>query len=197
MNIVDLLVNHKDVDVNYLDNSGLSALDCTPTNLYGICEQIAKRLREKGEKATDCINRPESIPARLDAITNSSVKTTRILKENRLDNAAWGENGTNALHVAAADAKTTDVIDAILETGTFDINGVDSDGDTPLHYAIMGSNSAKNVPHLIRLGANPIIANKTKVTPLHLAAKNEETTELIDIILETGQCNINTAEVAY
>ncbi|XP_046649305.1 ankyrin-3-like [Daphnia pulicaria] len=195
MNIVELLVNHKDVNVNYLDNSGLKALDYTPTNLYGICKQIAKRLREKGEKATsDGINQPESIPARLNAITNSNVKTKHILKENRLDNAAWGENGTNALHVAAAYAKTTDVIDAILETGTFDINGVDNDGDTPLHYAIMGSNSARNAPHLIRLGANPIIANKTKVTPLHLAAKNEETTELIDIILETGQCNINTAE---
>jgi ankyrin repeat protein len=240
---VQLLVNHKDVDVNYLNNEGYSALDYAEYNEHGFGERIANLLKEKGAvgrenrlpKGNIETKNPEisleklvnytssnaadeiesvlsdaTVPiedkiARINeehlisVIIDSDVETLRLLLKNGADiNSARGKYGMNALHVASLKGKTTDLIDVILETEKFDINGVDSGGDTPLHYAIMlGSNSARNAPHLIRLGADPNVSNKTRVTPLHLAAKNEETAELIDIILETGQCNINTAEVAY
>jgi hypothetical protein len=51
----------------------------------------------------------------------------------------WGENGTNALHLAAANEETTDLIDIILETRKFDIIATRelANGEwTPLHHAI-------------------------------------------------------------
>jgi ankyrin repeat protein len=90
---------------------------------------------------------PENIAALVPGIIeeDSDIKTIRLLIESGMDISAmtWGENRTNALHVAAANEKTADLIDAILETKKFDINGVDNDGNTPLHHAIMGSDSRK------------------------------------------------------
>ncbi|XP_046649308.1 serine/threonine-protein phosphatase 6 regulatory ankyrin repeat subunit A-like [Daphnia pulicaria] len=193
MDIVKLLVNHKDTNVNYLDNEGNNALHYAMDNDHGLAEEIANLLKGKTVllKAEGNNHEPENIAALVD----SHMKTIRLLIEDGQDITAmtWGENGANALHLAAAGEETTDLINAFLETGEFDINGGDNDGWTPLHYAITGSNATTNVPHLIQLGADPSsIANNTnKVTPLHLAAKNEETAELIDTILKTGQCDIN------
>jgi ankyrin repeat protein len=199
MDIVKLLLNHKDTNVNYLDNVGRNVLHYAQFNKYGLGEAIADLLREKrAPKAEGIKHKPKNIAAPIpDRIQeDSDIKTIRFLIENGQDISAltWGEDGANALHVAAANEKTTEFIDAILETGKFDINGVDGNGWTPLHHAIMGSCSTKIVPHLIQLGADPNIAGQYGITPLHLAAKNEETTELIDVILETEQCNINPVD---
>jgi ankyrin repeat protein len=195
MDIVRLLLDHPDVDVNYLDNMGKNALrygmHYSMDNKQGVGKAIFNLLKETTvlRKAEGSNHEPENIAA----LVNSHMKTIRLLIEDGQDisEMTWGENGANALHLAAADEETTDLINAFLETGEFDIDGVDNDGWTPLHYAIMGSNSITNVPHLIQLGADPKVANNTKVTPLHLAAKNEETAELIDTLVKTGQCNIN------
>jgi ankyrin repeat protein len=201
MNMIKLLVHHKDVNVNYLDNSGHSTLDYAMNNEHGLGETIANLLREKmAAKADECNHEPENIATVVptDHIKLvSDIETIRYLIENGHDVSAltWGENGANALHVAAADEETTDLIDAILETGKFDIDGADNIGWTPLHYAITGSLSAKNVHHLIQLGADPSVPDKNGVTPLHLAAENEEMTELIDLILEIGKSNINPVDI--
>jgi ankyrin repeat protein len=89
----------------------------------------------------------------------------------------------NALHSASFHAKTTDVIDVILETGEFDINGGDKDGNTPLHYALLGLYPKRNVPHLIQLGADPNVADKNGVTALNMATRNAESMHLIELIL--------------
>lgn len=69
---------------------------------------------------------PENIAALVPGIIeeDSDIKTIRLLIESGMDISAmtWGENRTNALHVAAANEKTADLIDAILETKKFDIN---------------------------------------------------------------------------
>jgi ankyrin repeat protein len=105
----------------------------------------------------------------------------------------WGEEGMNALHLASRHAKTTDVIDVVFETGKFDINGVDNDGWTPLHYAIIGTNLEINTRHLIGKGADPDIADKKGYTPLHYAAFNAKEIEIetISLILENQHVDIN------
>jgi ankyrin repeat protein len=168
-------------------------------NMHGLGEKIANLLREKmAAKAEGDNYEPKKIATSVQGHIKEDpkIEMIRFLIENGMDitTLTWGENGTNALHMAAANAKTTDLIDAILKTGKFDINGVDKDGWTPLHHAMNGSVSTKNVPRLIQLGADPNVADKNGVTPLHLAAANEETTELIDVILKTGQCNINSVD---
>jgi ankyrin repeat protein len=122
------------------------------------------------------------------------METIRFLIENGQDISAmtWGENGAKALHVAAANDKTmADLIDAILETGKFDIDGVDNDGRTPLHYAIMGTNYERNVPHLIGKGADPSVPDNNGITPLHMAVIHAESLDLIDILLKTKKLDVN------
>ncbi|XP_046643226.1 serine/threonine-protein phosphatase 6 regulatory ankyrin repeat subunit A-like [Daphnia pulicaria] len=231
MDIVELLLNHKDVDVNLMNEDVSSALCYTKYNAHGHGERIANLLKEKG-----AVERENGLPHRnndslekllrtfshtqpdeienllsdntktmedkiskfseenlISVIMNSDVETLCRLLKNGADisRGKYGKYGKNALHLASRYAKTTVVIDAILETGKFDINGVDNRGWTPLHLAILGSNAVKNARHLIGKGADPNIADKNGVTLLHLATIFAETTELIDIFLETGQCNIN------
>jgi ankyrin repeat protein len=108
------------------------------------------------------------------------------------------KNGVTPLHLAAktycetTDYNSTELIDIILETGQCNINAVDNDGWTPLHYAFEGSDSAIIVPHLIEKGADPTIANKEGNTSLHLAASHEKTIETISLILENEQVDINS-----
>jgi ankyrin repeat protein len=111
------------------------------------------------------------------AIEDSDVQRVRKLIETGVDisQAKWGRKA-NALHVASQYAKTTELIDVILETGQFDINGVDNDGETPLHYAINGRNPTI-ARHLIQMGADPKIANYNGITPLESKAM-----DLIELI---------------
>jgi cytohesin len=236
MDIVELLVNHKDVDVNYLNNnSGCSALDYAKKNKHGLSETIVNLLKENGaverenrllkrnkeslekleyytssnaEDEIESVLSNSSVPiedkiARINevhlisAIKGSDVERICLLLKNGVDiSSARGEYGENALHVASLNAETTDLIDVIWETEKFDINGVDNDGDTPLHWAIRGKYCDINARHLIRKGADPTIANKKGDTPLHLAAyfpsSHAKEIETIDLILENEQVDINS-----
>jgi ankyrin repeat protein len=225
MDIIELLLNHEDVDVNCLTNDGQSALHYAMDNKKGYGERIANRLKEKStierenkwfkgnRKLSNEIvkkhmhfyrNRnplkienflsDDTIPIEtkiakiseeylVSAIKDSNVESFRLLMESGGDISALGEKGENALHWASFSAKTTDIIDAILETGKFDINGVDSDGNTPLHYAMGGTNCEKNVPHLIRKGADPNIANNEGNKSFQLAPLFLTDTDVLGVTL--------------
>lgn len=77
------------------------------------------------------------------AIANSDVnKACNLLKEfgEQFSKGTW-EGRRNALHMASQNAKITEILDVILKTGKFNIDGVDSNGHTPLHYAMHGIQS--------------------------------------------------------
>jgi ankyrin repeat protein len=201
LDIVKLLLNHQDTNVNLLDNKGNNALYYAKMNMHGIGEEIANLLtvqKSVAKAAEGSDHEPENIaalvPVRIEE--DSKIKTIRILIESGMDitTMRWGENGTNALHVTAADAKTTDLIDVIVETGKFDINGIDNNGLTPLHHAMNGSVSTTNVPRLIQLGANPSIADKNGVTALHVAARNADSMDLIELLLNTEAVDVNCVD---
>ncbi len=44
------------------------------------------------------------------------------------------------------------------------------------------------------MGADPSIADKNGVTPLHMAARNAETMDLIDILLNTEAVDVNCVD---
>jgi ankyrin repeat protein len=236
MDIVELLLNHKDVDVNLMDDDGRNALDYAMENKEGNGERIANLLKEKGaverekklpkgnnESFEDSLEKLLNYTSRnakdeienvlsdatvpledqiarineehlISAIEYSNVESVRRLLKNGADiSRARGEDGMNALHVASLYAETTDLIDVILETGKLDINGVDNNGWTPLHWAINKTSYSKvNAGHLIRKGADPTIANKEGDTPLHWAASHAEEIETINLILENDQVDINS-----
>ena len=74
----------------------------------------------------------------------------------------------NALHFAALKGNTK-IIELLLQNG-FDVNSTDSDGDTPLFFAITCP-FPDSVILLLKKGANPNIQNKDGITPLHFAIK--------------------------
>jgi ankyrin repeat protein len=157
-------------------------------------------LREKGAVLKEEGNKHEpeniaaSVPGGRIKQDSDNVKTIRLLIEDGQDVSAmtWGGNGANALHLAAADEKAAEFIDVILETGKFDINGVDNDGRTPLHYAIKRPKPITiNSRRLIKMGANPSVPDKNGVTPLHMAARNAESMDLIEVLLNTEAVDVN------
>jgi ankyrin repeat protein len=121
------------------------------------------------------------------AIENSDVEKVRnLFKEFGADfitKATWGEYEMNALHVASLSAKTTEILDVILETGKFDINGLDNNGWTPLHCAIIGSNAVTNARYLLEKGADPTMGDNKGHTPFHMAASFSRKTNILDFIL--------------
>jgi ankyrin repeat protein len=173
MNIIDVLLkNVKNEDIN--TNYAATILASAKRNMHGLGDQIVARLKAKGIVGID-----ES------KITETDVEMIRLLIEieRYIGTKTLGENGMNLLHSASFHAKTTDVIDIILETGEFDINGGDNDGLTPLHYALLGLYPKRNVAHLIQLGADPNVADKNGVTALNMAARNAESMHLIELLL--------------
>ncbi|EFX83086.1 hypothetical protein DAPPUDRAFT_100990 [Daphnia pulex] len=154
-----------------------------------------------------------------EAFIHSDVEKVRILIEMGADlsKTTWG-GGRNALHAASIGAKTTEILDVILATGEFDINvakneettelidvildteqcninPVDSDGRTPLHYAIKRPDPVTiNARRLIKMGADPGIADENGVTPLHMAARNAESMDLIELLLNTEAVDVNCVD---
>jgi ankyrin repeat protein len=131
------------------------------------------------------------------AASASNVIAVQKLLENRADPNIADKNGVTPLHLAAKNKDTTELIDIILETGQCNINGVDDDGRTPLHYAIERPDRVVtiNALRLIKMGADPGIADKNGVTPLHLAARNAESMDLIDeLLLNTGAVYVNCVD---
>jgi ankyrin repeat protein len=149
MDIVELLLNHKDIDVHYLDNQGNNALYYAKVNMFGHGKRIAKLLKEKGvvsqnanslndEKVENEVTIENNVKGILQkAFLDSEVGMARFLIHTGVDisTVTWGEEGWNALHMASICAKTTEILDVILATGQFDIKGCDVNGATALHFA--------------------------------------------------------------
>ena len=69
-------------------------------------------------------------------------------------------------------AKTTDLINVILVTGKFAINGVTNEGDALLHYVKEGSNPTIKFPHIIQNGVDLALLAMTE-SPMIMAARNK------------------------
>ncbi|EFX68804.1 hypothetical protein DAPPUDRAFT_114255 [Daphnia pulex] len=246
------------MDVNLMDDGGRNALDFAEDNMFGHDETIAKLLTEKGvvsqtvnclndEKVENDVTSGHIVEMLAGAIVDSDVKFVRLLTQTGTDisTVTWGEGGWNALHIASTVAKTTEILDVILETGKFDINGNNSlhyakynkhglsDGIANrlkekgaisveeeifqdnlldeysgeetndenmvmavLNMAIVDSNMVM-VRFLIETGADisTVTWGEEGWNALHAASIGATKTELLDVILATGQFNINDADV--
>ncbi len=117
------------------------------------------------------------------AMATSNVTAAHFLLSKGAKPNVADQNGTTPLHVAAYCANTTDGIDLILEKEKVDINRLDKNGQTALHYAVRGKR-VDNVGYLLENGANPAIRDENGDTPFHLAeAAVSQDSAILDLLL--------------
>jgi ankyrin repeat protein len=90
MEIVELLLNQKDLNVNYLDNEGKNPLHYAKDNKHGLGKAIANRLREEG-----AVNEPTKrdktfVDKMIKELKGLLVKRSEICSnEGQTDGALW------------------------------------------------------------------------------------------------------------
>ncbi|KAF5534325.1 ankyrin repeat [Fusarium napiforme] len=95
----------------------------------------------------------------------------------------WFRNA-NALHLAAL-VGGVDVVEFYLDKHLLtDLNARDSDGQTPMHYAVLAGR-ASVIQYLVKRGGDIHAESKSGMTPLNLAVR-EEHTECVRILLNHG-----------
>ncbi|KAJ4782875.1 ankyrin repeat family protein [Rhynchospora pubera] len=93
------------------------------------------------------------------------------------------KEGDNAFHFAAARGSTA-ICQYFLEDLAFPVDFYSDKGETPLLYAAKGGH-AGTMRYLISHGANPIVSDKTGLTPLHCAAIDGQP-DLVKFLLSFG-----------
>ena len=88
------------------------------------------------------------------------------------------------LHIAARFGDYPPLVNALLGVGAH-LHARDSDGATPLHWAVM-ENKRSTVEILLAAGADPLVATDVGDTPLHWAARESENPAIIELLLEAG-----------
>lgn len=91
---------------------------------------IAHTIGDNLIKLEDKVGQVSQTALRLAIVDSDVKKVRRLVKEFGADfisKATWGELRANAaLHLASEYAKKTEILDVILKTGKFDINGVNN-----------------------------------------------------------------------
>uniref|UniRef100_A0A8D9EF48 Serine/threonine-protein phosphatase 6 regulatory ankyrin repeat subunit B n=1 Tax=Cacopsylla melanoneura TaxID=428564 RepID=A0A8D9EF48_9HEMI len=141
--------------------------------------EIAKSLLKHGALTLPLISGPQEdyTPLFL-AVKNERLDMVQLLMQNK----ALQPNSQTALHIAAhKDCWQEKIFTELITHGTnIDINGRDSDGNTPLHIAVESKN-ASAVKCILQHGPDLKLQNKTGQTALHIGvkARNIEITKLL------------------
>lgn len=95
----------------------------------------------------------------------------KLLTENGLDIKNKQKDGSTVFHIAVQ-GSSLDLLE-IINTFEVDINAIDANGHTALHYAAMKSNNDQMLRYLISIGANTKIKTQFDETAFDLAKENE------------------------
>ena len=118
-------------------------------------------------------------------LTSSSKSRHGILLELARIRPKWkDENGKAFIH-HTAEIGDPDILCELIEDVSMagDANMPDSDGKTPLHYAISKSKNNTALKLLEKFGVDPLVEDKDKTTPLMLAV-GEGLTDVVKTILK-------------
>ncbi|KAJ5076751.1 ankyrin repeat-containing protein [Anaeramoeba ignava] len=108
-------------------------------------------------------------------IRKNSSDLINLLIERKADPKIADINGQIPLHILCKQSQPIlEHIKLFVESGS-DVNLPDSYGNTPLHYSCQNCAFSQVLQMLISLGANPLIENNKKQTPIHFLVSNPKT----------------------
>ncbi|KAJ3112980.1 hypothetical protein HDU96_003941 [Phlyctochytrium bullatum] len=182
-------------------------------------DELLKDLLDAGADANHCDGLAPGITPLIHAIRNGTPTSVRLLLEHGADVERPGPDGYTPLVVAVAVRNTEavnwilrkgantakrakgctamhlacltgmpEMVKMLKEAGA-EIDAVDGEGNSPLHYAIQ--NMPAMVAVLLEHGANPNAAGKNGLTPLLRAAKRfgkESFWDICAVLLKNGAC---------
>ena len=105
----------------------------------------------------------------------SGSKLTKVKKDHikRLVQDGASLEGINALHMASANYKQSDLFDFLIGECNMTLDRSDETGNLPIHVAAICSN-AEAVKVLLARGANSIAKNEDGLTPLQVMEKHNQ-----------------------
>nr|XP_012215094.1 PREDICTED: uncharacterized protein LOC105667707 [Linepithema humile] len=118
------------------------------------------------------------------AVRAKAVKTVKLILDRGASVVEKNHLGQTPLHVACFVQSLPCV--ELLSAGASNVNDVDRELRTPLHFAVMSTDSsAELVQLLLKRGALVNAADRTGFTPLHIAALNEQS-RCVDALIWAG-----------
>ena len=188
---VQILVNNN-ADVNHASSVGYTALliACKHKNV-----DMVKCLLEHG--AGQVINRlsARGYSPLIVACATGSVDLTEILLDNGADPRIRGAQNRTASHAAVIRNKSA-VLQCLLAKSSAiadDVNVMDAQGETCLHYAVHETN-LEIVTVLLDAEADPNCLNHRCLTPLHLAIHRDEKIIVQKLLAHKADPNIRDTD---
>ena len=126
--IVELLLNQKDVDINCLDNFEENALDYAKVNEHGLGESITNLLIEKGVveapvKTSRTSHEYETIKNILDMLPSESKEVTSQFENLLIDESVKLEKIVEVALLYAITNSNLKIVNRLIETGVAKCHG--------------------------------------------------------------------------
>ncbi|XP_050461502.1 transient receptor potential channel pyrexia-like isoform X1 [Cataglyphis hispanica] len=146
--------------------------------------QVAVTLLDNGAKL-NYICQEVIEPVLHSAVRAKAVETVRLLLERGASVVEKNHLGQTPLHVACF-VQSIPCVELLSSSTPTSVNAVDREHRTPLHFAVMSTDSsAELVQLLLKRGAFVNAADRTGFTPLHIAALNEQS-RCVDALIWAG-----------
>lgn len=177
---VEYLIS-KGADVNY--ESPITRYRPLHFAALGNSRHVADTLLNNGAKL-NYVSQEVVEPVLHSAVRAKAVETVRLMLERGASVVEKNHLGQTPLHVACFVQSLPCV--ELLSASTSNVNAVDRELRTPLHFAVMSTDSsAELVQLLLKRGALVNAADRTGFTPLHIAALNEQS-RCVDALVWAG-----------
>ncbi|XP_070167237.1 uncharacterized protein [Polyergus mexicanus] len=146
--------------------------------------QVAATLLDNGAKL-NYICQEVVEPVLHSAVRAKAVETVQLLLERGASVVEKNHLGQTPLHVACF-VQSIPCVELLSSSTSTGVNAVDREHRTPLHFAVMSTDSsAELVQLLLKRGAFVNAADRTGFTPLHIAALNEQS-RCVDALIWAG-----------
>ena len=216
----------KGVDLNAIDNNGLTALHytCMKSDLNCFCALIFRP-----ECNINIFNKKYGTPLNICILNNFRQAGHLLLQRSDIDVNIANENGETPLHIAirqnnieflelmmkrvdirtdiktksgdsgiilAAKVSSKDILKRVMLMNSTNINDTDSNLNTPLHLVMIGKKHAMFNVLIQNQYIDLNKANADGYTPLLIAAHQNDT-ELVNFLLATNKVDVNARTDQY